>query len=585
MTKTGILIHGTFAGPRAGVKQWYELGKDDEGSFINSLEGALRQRGDLDPITWRAFPWSGLNVHDDRVLAAEALYNVIRDVIDTPSESQLFLIAHSHGGNVALKALELLWRRNPEGQRVFKALVKTIGMQHSIGKAAPQIIASDPELSNLSPELRSFLESVDSFFSSFLRLGGLPPQDDSAAQERWLEAKCRSPFINRCSEVFCSRWSRERRLPVHLVTMGTPFYQKIWNPRPSVRSPRYWLTTIAAAGIVAAAFWGAGWIFFKVISRPLPMDSSMLIGWLLSTLIVLLFGIAVRWQQERSDRNVYFDIYSGAESPRPRELPWRLSVIQAGLLDEALLALSAEPLILAELAPRLRRPLTPRLSWSLPPDPTGQYRMMVPLTPQYMLRIARRGIALASRWFYNATIGFVLRLVGWIATFVAHQFLLRTLLRSLSSGGFGLPEHEFHEARVNVQSEPSLQAFFQQEMWDATQALVAEAPVRPTAADRHAKWGFLWDNDLLARGVETSPIWKRLSKAIPRPTQNQGAQLHDQLRLQRVSLALEERLREASGLVPLNHSGYYSNQKVIEQVAEMLSRGKPVRHPKHFPHS
>ena len=122
-------------------------------------------------------------------------------------------------------------------------------------------------------------------------------------------------------------------------------------------------------------------------------------------------------------------------------------------------------------------------------------------------------------------------------------------------------------------------------MWDATQALVAEAPVRPTAADRHAKWGFLWDSDLLARGVETSQIWKRLSAAIPRDTQNQGAQLHDQLRLQQISLALEERLREASGLVPLNHSGYYSNQKVIEEVAEMLSRGEPVGFQKRSQHS
>src|SRR5262249_34931578 len=162
------------------------------------------------------------------------------------------------------------------------------------------------------------------------------------------------------------------------------------------------------------------------------------------------------------------------------------------------------------LAPRLRRPLTPQLSWSLPPDPTGRPSVILPFTPQYMFKIARRGIALASQWFYNFTIGFVLRLVGWIAVLVAHQFLIQTLLRSISSAGFGLPENEFDEAQINVQSDPSLQAFFQQEIWDATQALVAESPVRPTPADRHAKWGFLWDDALLARGLETAQIWKRL---------------------------------------------------------------------------
>ena len=395
------------------MKQWYELGREDEGSFINRLETALRERGDLDPITWRVFSWSGQNTHNARLAAAEALYNVIRDVIDTSSESQLFLIAHSHGGNVALKALELLWRRGPEGQRVFKTLLRTIGIEHGFGTAAHQAIASVRE--PLPFGLWLLVQSMDRALSIFLRLGGLPRKGDSTAQERWLAAKCRSPLIKKFQEVFCSGWSRERRVPVHLVTMGTPFYQKIWNPRPSRRSPRYWLTTIAAAGAVAAVFCGAGWILFKVIFRPLPMDSSILIAWLLSTLIVLFLRIAVRWRPVlRLDTNVYFDIGRYGHDPGVRELPWHLSVIQAGLLDEALLALSAEPLILAELAPRLRRPLTPRLSWSLPLDPTGEYGGTLPTSPRYMFRIARHGITLASQWFYNATIGFVLRLVGWI---------------------------------------------------------------------------------------------------------------------------------------------------------------------------
>src|SRR5262245_19000359 len=370
MTRTGILIHGTFAGPRAGAKQWYELGREDEGSFINRLETALRERGVLDPITWRIFSWSGLNEHNDRLVAAEALYHVIRDVTETARESQLFLIAHSHGGNVALKALELLWRRNPEGQRAFKTLLRLIYNREG---GSPSHVAATLELSEpLSGPLYMLVQNLFvTLRVLLLARGGLPPQGDSAALERWLEVTCRSPLIKVLSELFCIQWSNERRVPVHLVTMGTPFYQKIWNPPPSLRSPRYWLTMIAAAGAVAAAFCGAGWILFKVVSRPPPIDSSISVGWLLSTLIVLLLGIIVRRQPNRGDVNVYFNIRTGGRGS-PGRLPWRLSVIQAGLLDEALLALSAEPLILAELAPRLRRPLTPQLSWSLPPDPTGR---------------------------------------------------------------------------------------------------------------------------------------------------------------------------------------------------------------------
>src|SRR5258707_1278878 len=106
MTRVGILIHGTFAGPKAGVKQWYEFGRQEEGSFINRLEADLRNRGDLIPMTWHVFSWSGANTHSDRLLAAEDLYRLIEEVLQTSSASQLVLLAHSHGGNVALKALE-----------------------------------------------------------------------------------------------------------------------------------------------------------------------------------------------------------------------------------------------------------------------------------------------------------------------------------------------------------------------------------------------------------------------------------------------------------------------------------------------
>lgn len=571
MAKSAILIHGTFAGKRTGVTQWYELGREDNGSFINRLEAALREKGVLEPITWHVFSWSGANTHRERLLAAETLYALIRDVLATSEGSELILLAHSHGGNVALKALELLWRRGAEGERVFDLLLRAVGIERVLVDRVPShVIASDPRLSDVSLGLRTFLKSVVLLLTLSLRFQARGPRNgDAKDQERWLAAARRSFLVGVLLEPFCVRWSAERRSPVHLMTMGTPFFQKAWNPQPSFKSARAWLARIAVAALVATALCGAGWVIFKSHSIP-PSGTALLQVWLWSVGVVLGLGLIFRLQQQRTDTNVYFNIHPGygGDEFRVSELPWRLSVIQAGLLDEALLTLSAEPLILAELAPRLTRPLTPRLSWALPADATGDHSGIIPLSPQHLLKQA---VTLAGQWIYNATIGFALRLLGWIATFVAHQFLLRTLLRSIKSGGFGIPEREFNDARVTVVPIPSLDAFFRQQMWDATRALVEEAPVRPTTADRHAQWGFLWDEELLGAEVRSSPTWKRVSAALPHLKRERGAHFEDEVALQRVTVALEERLREASGLVPLNHSGYYSNQKVIGKLSEWIA--------------
>jgi hypothetical protein len=571
MSKSAILIHGTFAGKRVGVTQWYELGREDNGSFIQRLETALREKGIFDPITWHVFSWSGANTHGDRLLAAETLYTLIRDVLAKSGGSELLLVAHSHGGNVALKALELLWRRGAEGERVFDLILRAIGIERvPVGRVPSHVMASDTRLSGISLELQTFLKHVALLLTVSLRLQGMGPRNgDDKDQERWVATARRSFPVRVMLEPFCLRWSAEWRSPIHLVTMGTPFFQKTWNPQPSLKSARAWLARIALAVLIATTFCGVSWIIFKLISIP-PSGESLLQVWLWSAGIVLGFGLIFQLQQQRTDTNVYFNIHRGygADEFRPSELPWRLSVIQAGLLDEALLTLSAEPLILAELAPRLTRPLTPRLSWALPADATGDHSGIMSITPQHVLKQA---VKLVGQWTYNAAIGFPLRLLGWIATLVAHQFLLRTLLRSIKSGGFGIPEREFDDARVTVVPIPSLDAFFRQQEWDATQALVEEAPMRPTAADRHAQWGFLWDEELLSVEVRSSPTWKRVSAALPHLKRQHGAHFDDEVALQRVTVALEERLREASGLVPLNHSGYYSNQKVISKLSEWIS--------------
>lgn len=86
------LVHGTF-NPGA---TWVQPGS----FFRNEVTKRLG-----DAISFEVFPWSGSNNHAARVRASEALRQQLLDTIARHPMSRHFVIAHSHGGNVARYAL------------------------------------------------------------------------------------------------------------------------------------------------------------------------------------------------------------------------------------------------------------------------------------------------------------------------------------------------------------------------------------------------------------------------------------------------------------------------------------------------
>src|SRR4029077_18802808 len=107
-----ILVHGTWARgffPKRREVSLYPPNKRwwfEEGSqFRAGLDVALK-RASLD---WqiRAFLWSGANSVHARDDAARELAGQLRKDLDDPNGTA-FIIAHSHGGNVALRALQHL---------------------------------------------------------------------------------------------------------------------------------------------------------------------------------------------------------------------------------------------------------------------------------------------------------------------------------------------------------------------------------------------------------------------------------------------------------------------------------------------
>ncbi|NPT53822.1 lipase family protein [Paraburkholderia elongata] len=104
---TVILVHGTFAAPKEGVVQWYQRGSE----FCKALDRSLETLHS-NPRCWSHLPddgavfhWDGRNDWLSRLFAAKALAREVRDLKDAGWHCHI--VAHSHGGNVALEAFRL----------------------------------------------------------------------------------------------------------------------------------------------------------------------------------------------------------------------------------------------------------------------------------------------------------------------------------------------------------------------------------------------------------------------------------------------------------------------------------------------
>lgn len=88
-----ILVHGTWA-PRAS---WTKKG--------SLLRRALEERFG-DELVIKRFQWSGRNSHGARVRAGRRLAALIKQTVAQYPGSRIGLVAHSHGGNICIYALQ-----------------------------------------------------------------------------------------------------------------------------------------------------------------------------------------------------------------------------------------------------------------------------------------------------------------------------------------------------------------------------------------------------------------------------------------------------------------------------------------------
>lgn len=118
-----LVIHGTFNAPSPGERKWYQPA-DASGNFCSRLQERLtRVMPEMQGAVWRTFDaetsfrWSGANDHRERLRAAYRLYETFTQIIKSDRNARIHVVAHSHGGNVLLRAVEILLDPSPESRR------------------------------------------------------------------------------------------------------------------------------------------------------------------------------------------------------------------------------------------------------------------------------------------------------------------------------------------------------------------------------------------------------------------------------------------------------------------------------------
>jgi hypothetical protein len=576
-----LVVHGTWNSPQEGTRLWYQLNDADPQNFCSQLNARLEEFG-LGGSVWRPlngeptdFSWSGANRHEDRIVAARQLAKRIVEIATADPSARIHIVAHSHGGNVALGAIQLyLSYLHWQAQIIWN--IDDLREWRSLDHREREYIHffEGPESELLPVHLPPAKEHALAF--------GLENKDLLA--KRWHEARDEysddilgpGRFQPAGLGHFKSWWAQH---PKHnrlgrLVFLGTPFLYKRFHARPRwgtlaievvpwlvVFAVLAYLLIVAAwlllrlAGFFPAALYGA-------ILNPLTWPIWLHGAWL--AVAFLAYGSAVYFTSSVSEVNLYcedtltayllseFRVFMRSKPV----LPLKALVITSGFLDEALLAMLSESIIKAVLDDRVHRFVFEKANWASFVSTGSAEGVFAPA-------IRRAGDHL------RAAVSPLLRPVKTLVV----RYLRQKLFELVKSAGFGISPAELYHASVDVEMIPRLRRIIDDYLWLVTDDLAREAPSRAerTAEERYA---FLWDDDKLREQSFVSPLLKQLWPLLTRRDPDLGVPLPLDDPTARVILTLEERMRELLGLVDLSHSHYYSNRRVIAGIARFIATGE-----------
>jgi hypothetical protein len=578
-----ILVHGTWNTPVDGQAHWAVLSDAGVPNFASELNAKLDELGLDRPIGRHAnsldttFKWSGENTHNGRIQGAKSLYMLIDYIDRSDPIARIHIVAHSHGGNVALRALsEYLKTRYLRGVDFARNYERALaaGISQPLSWAWDNSPYPPQRFSQANTELAEIedLYTKTDADGSARKLN--PAFNAFTAGDIWLAGK----GMNRIGRI---------------VFLGTPFFEKVWARWKS--NPLEWIGALVEAifytpiaALIAYVLWaishGLLWVLlgftFDLIPAPVlnPMRWSewcwfSLAG--ISGAVSLFFAYIDR--EGRRSFNYYFNPSTGyrplnwdrsttlksiLEYKFQQSIPFPTLIIHSGMLDEVFMAMSTEPLVRGILIPRMRE------VFSLP-----DYRVATAdgdLEPKFSPIQFAKYLPLTTLTLFVRPIRAVL--VRYIGSIV---------LKALTSAGFGFPSVELREGNIMPSNRMVVPQWLRSWEWDVAQLLLSQNAKASTAegdvlADGEENgFGYLFDQDLRSRRLAGSALWQRLRSDVADIVRNNRSLPAEQAReqLELVVLTIEQHVREIVNRVGLSHSRYYTNKMVIEAVARFLANG------------
>jgi hypothetical protein len=411
------IIHGTWNPPSTQEPRWHQSSSTDSNNFAARLDALLGQYG-MSGAVWRkwqegeaSFAWSGANQHADRIEAGDRLFKTWLDLLEHDPAARIHIVAHSHGANVTLRALErYLEYLSSQAALVFNRVLNaclhaepskaiTIALAEMFGEHATVI----------HEQSRHILDELQKLGSYLHRSGrNLKPKDwrriergDSVWFDRFPDdmRPLRIPDdMTPLRTVRTSTWVEFRKAWIGsrgtnrigaLVFLGAPFFRKVWkltnwwSPANIIRIIVDAIVSVFLGVFIAYAFFSVLWLLLSPFTfifgygslyNPNPLEWPL---WLQVVVGVFAFWLTVAFFLEflkaiHRAINLYFDEERLGRSPIDGDnVPFDTLVIHAEMLDEVVLGFSAEPLVYGALRPQMHAVLYGRALFNWPRFPSG----------------------------------------------------------------------------------------------------------------------------------------------------------------------------------------------------------------------
>lgn len=556
MTHIIFLVHGTWG---RGDDAWYQPNTSTT-NFAERLKVSLAELGISDnEIIYEPFEWKGGNTHADRLQGATQLASKLKELNQQYADKKdikIHFVAHSHGGNVVLKALEIYLNE------MAWIDVPTWCDKGDIVDATQEFLRN---CSNGKYQFRHHTEKIDKLLREL-----------SETLDKIMRREKQAIFLLTSGTIYDTARSSLRKklgyafshvytLPEHhklgsVITLGTPFYEKCWKniqvtkvinkilaflfflPATSLAMYAY---ILAGAGLASITPW-LSWIGFNPLSWHwlVLVPSSLLILWITAS-----FGKTVATEHP-INTNIYFD-----EAVIPYYLRiveddkiCRVLNIHADYLDEAYIFLSSYTFLLEILSKQIHK-ISPVKFWCLQEhsDDVGFWKGSPAALMRRILRTPMR--------YTMALIKAVVFPARFIIYKVRNSFIEHALKVNLRLIGYGLPKSQSDlNADIfvsNVLSKP----YFDTHTLDVSRILLK---VENNSCEDSERFEFIWNDDDLTKRLKDSILIKNLDKQL-------GTDYYRHL------LALEERVKEFFGVAGVRHSMYYDNDLVIKNIAQFIS--------------